>query len=159
VILWYAAGAVFIVWNIFQSSGVDYRAVAVGALLPLALDLPFGRQAYGHTLLAAVVALTVVMLATIGRGQRLVRRRLLGVPIGWFCGLLLSAAWATQGVFWWPVFGVDLPHVDLLPRWGVVVVLEGLGVAAAAWIVVRFGLGDARRRAAFVRTGRLEVAG
>lgn len=159
MILWYAAGAVFIVWNVFQSSGIDFRAVAVGALLPLLLDLPWGRPAYAHTLLAAVAALTVVMLATSGRGRRLVRRRLLGVPIGWFCGLVLSAAWADQELFWWPVLGWSLPEGDLLPSWTVVVALEALGLAAAGWVVVRFGLADPHRRERFVRTGRLEVVG
>ena len=45
MILWYAAGAVFIVWNVFQSSGVDFRAVAVGALWEIfefAVDRLFG---------------------------------------------------------------------------------------------------------------------
>ncbi|HEX5614074.1 MAG TPA: hypothetical protein VFZ83_02865 [Acidimicrobiia bacterium] len=159
MILWYAAGAVFIVWNVFQSSGLDFRAVAVGALLPLALDAPFGRQGVAHSLLGAVVALAVVMLVTTGRGRRLARRRALGVPIGWFCGLVLSGAWANQEVFWWPVFGTDVPRVDLVPGLVVVAALEALGALAAGWIVVRFGLTDPRRRAAFARSGRLEVAG
>jgi hypothetical protein len=157
MILWYAAGAVFVVWNVFQSSGVDFRAVALGALLPLVVDVPFGEQAYAHTLLAAVLALTGVMCVTIGRGRRLLRRRWLGLPIGWFCGLVLSGAWLTKEIFWWPVFGVDFPHVDLLPSWPVVVALEALGLAAAVWIVVRFGLRDPGRREEFARRGRLEV--
>ena len=64
MLLWYAAGSVFGVANVFQSPGLDYRLVAVGALLPLLIDLPFGEQAYAHTLLASTVLLVVVMLAT-----------------------------------------------------------------------------------------------
>jgi hypothetical protein len=156
VILWYAAGAAFVVWNVFQSPGLDFRAVAAGALLPVALDAPLARQAFAHSLLLPSVLLALVMLATAGHGRRLLRRRLLGVPIGWLCGVLLSGAWSTREVFWWPLAG-DLPEVALLPSAPVVVVEEALGLAAAAWAWVRFGLADPRRRRRFLRTGRLEV--
>jgi hypothetical protein len=155
MILWYAAGAVFLVWNVFQSPGLDLRTVAAGALLPLVLDLPFGEQAYAHTLLAPCVALAVVMLATAGRGHKLVRRRWIGVPIGWFCGLVLAGSWAHRDLFWWPVFGTELPSVPLLPSIGVVVVEEAIGLLAALWCYRRFGLADPQRRRRFVRTGRV----
>ena len=62
VLLWYAAGSVFAVWNVFQSAGLDFRAVAVGSLLPLVIDIPAGHQAFGHALVAPVGALLLVML-------------------------------------------------------------------------------------------------
>jgi hypothetical protein len=157
MILWYTAGAVFLVWNVFQSPGLDMRAVALGALLPLVLDAPFTEQAYAHTLLAPIAAMTVVMLATLGRGRRLARRRLLGVPIGWFCGLVLSGAWAHHEVFWWPLFGTDLPSVPLLPPVGIIVLEEALGALAAWWCYRRFGLADPRRREQLWRNGRVGV--
>ena len=51
MILWLACGSIFGVWNVFQSSGLDFRLIALGALLPLAIDAPFGAQSYAHTLL------------------------------------------------------------------------------------------------------------
>lgn len=159
MILWYAAGAVFGVWNVFQSPGLDFRFVAAGALLPLVADAPLGEQGVGHSLGATVLLMTVVMLGTTGRGRRLLRRRLIGLPIGAFCGLVLSGAWATKEVFWWPAFGADLPGAALLPSVAVVVVEEVLGLLAAAWVWARFGLSDRERRARFLRTGRLEVVG
>jgi len=42
MILWLVFGSVFGVWNVFQSSGVDFRLIAMGALAPLVLDAPFG---------------------------------------------------------------------------------------------------------------------
>ena len=156
MILWFAAGAVFVVWNVFQSPGLDFRAIVVGALLPLAIDAPLVRQAYAHTLLVPSVALVAVMLGTAGTGRRLLRRRLLGVPIGWLCAIVLAGSWTSREVFWWPVAG-SLPDVSLLPSWPVVVVEEALGAGAAAWAWVRFGLADPARRARFWRTGRLEV--
>ena len=159
MLFWYAAGSVFAVWNVFQSAGLDFRAVAVGALFPLVLDLPFGHQAYAHTLLAPVALLVLVMLATSGRGHRLLRRRVIGLPIGWFCGLALSGAFASQRVFWWPAFGSSFRHVALLPAVPVVVIEELLGLLAARWIWVRFGLRDPARRRALLRRGRLAEVG
>ncbi|MDQ1465933.1 MAG: hypothetical protein QOH10_348 [Actinomycetota bacterium] len=159
MLLWYAAGSVFAVWNVFQSAGLDFRAVALGALLPLVVDAPIGHQAVGHTLLAPVGALLLVMVVTSGRGRRLLRRRVIGLPIGWFCGLALSGAFASQRVFWWPGFGGSFGHVGLLPAVPVVVIEELLGVVAVRWIWIRFGLRDPSRRRELLRRGRLVLIG
>src|SRR5712691_9392759 len=126
MLLWFVFGAIFGVWNVFQSPGLDFRLIAAGALLPELIDLPFGAQAYAHTLLATI-------LATLGRGRRLRRRRALGLAIGWFSTLVLSAAWAHKEVFWWPAFGAARPHAPLFSVWPVVVIEELLGAAAAWW--------------------------
>src|SRR6266540_3605843 len=107
MLLWYAGVSVLLVANVFRSSGIDYRIVAAGALLPLVVDAPFGHRAYAHTLLFAVAVLVIVMIAGIGR-SRLVQRRLLCLPIGVFCGLVLSGAWAGGDAFWWVVGQFDL---------------------------------------------------
>ncbi|MCU1430656.1 MAG: hypothetical protein JWL83_4656 [Actinomycetia bacterium] len=157
MILWYAAGAVFLVWNVFQSPGLDMRFIAIGALLPVVLDAPFAEQTYAHALIAPIVALTVVMLATFGRGHRLLRRRLLGLPIGWFSGLVLSGSWAHKQVFWWPLFGSGRVHAALLPPVPVILVEEAIGVALVVWCYRRFGLDNRARRFEFFRTGRVRV--
>jgi hypothetical protein len=158
MLLWFVFGAIFGVWNVFQSPGLDFRLVAAGALLPELIDLPFGAQAYAHTLLAAIVVLTATMLATMGKGRRLLRRRVLGLAIGWFSALVLSAAWSHKEVFWWPAFGVSRPDAALFPAWPVVVGEELLGLAAAWWTWTRFGLRDDARRRALVHAGRLTIA-
>jgi hypothetical protein len=157
MILWRAFGAIFGVWNVFQSSGLDFRLVAAGALLPLALDAPFGHQAYAHTLLSGVVVLALAMVATIGRGNRLRRRRALSLSIGWFAALALGGAWADKEVFWWPAFGAGRPEAPLLPALPLVLALEVAGAFAAGWAWNRFGLADRDRRAEFLRTGRLRM--
>lgn len=158
MILWRVFGAVFGVWNVFQSSGLDFRLVALGSVLPLLVDAPSGVMSYGHTLVLAAAALTVAMAVTAGRGHRLRRRRALSLVIGWFAGLVLGGAWAHHELFWWPLFGGGRPSAPLLPPAVVVVVLEAIGAAAAWWAWKRFGLADAHRRARFARTGRLDVA-
>jgi len=157
VILWFAFGAIFGVWNVFQSTGLDFRLVAAGSLLPLLIDAPFGAQSYAHTLIVAVAVLAVAMLATTGRGHRLRRRRALSLAIGWFCALVLAASWAHKELFWWPAFGTARPSAPLFPPLPVVVIEELAGAAAAWWTWSRFGLADAERRRAFVRTGRLTI--
>lgn len=156
MLFWYAGLSVLLVYFVFQSTGIDYRLVVAGSLLPLLVDVPFLGLSYGHTLLASVVLLIVVMLLTIGR-PRLLRRRLLCLPIGAFCGLVLSAAWANTDVFWWPFTGASLPDGALLPAPGLVVLEELAGLAACAWIVHRFGLDDRARRGEFFRSGRLRA--
>ncbi|MDQ6853460.1 MAG: hypothetical protein M3046_07165 [Actinomycetota bacterium] len=157
MLLWYVGLSVVIVLLVFQSSGVDYRLVAVGSLLPLAIDLPARRLWLGHTLLASVTLLVLVMLVTIGR-PRLLRRRLLCLPIGAFCGLALSAAWTNTDVFWFPFTVSTLPDAPLLPAPGIVLLEELAGLAAIVWVVYRCGLRDPARRDELVRTGRLREA-
>jgi hypothetical protein len=154
MLLWYVGLSVVIVLVVFQSAGIDYRLVAAGALLPLAVDLPAWRLWVGHTLVASVVLLVLVMLLTIGR-PRLLRRRLLCLPIGAFCGLALSAAWTNTDVFWWPFTGSTLPDAALLPAPGVVALEELAGLAAIAWVVHRCALTDPARREELLRSGRL----
>jgi hypothetical protein len=157
MILWLTFGSIFAVWNVFQSPGLDFRLVALGALLPLTLDAPFGSQAYAHTLLSAVVVLIVTMATTAGRGHRLRRRRALSLPIGWFIALVLGGSWATKNLFWWPAFGGARPRAALVAPFPLLIVEEVLGVAAAWWAWTRFGLADPDRRGAFWRTGRLAI--
>jgi membrane-bound metal-dependent hydrolase YbcI (DUF457 family) len=109
-----------------------------------------------HTLLAPVVVLTAVMLAT--RNRRLVRRSWLGIPIGMFMHLVLDGTWSTTEMFWWPAFGLDFPDVALptLGRGVGGIVMELVGLAAIAWSWKRFGLDDPQRRAELIRSGRLD---
>jgi hypothetical protein len=154
VLLWYVGLSVFGVATIFRSVGIDYRLIAVGSMLPLLLDLPFGYKAYGYTLLFPVAMLTVVMLATIGR-PRLLRRRWLCLPIGVFAGIILSGAFTNQDLFWWPFLGTSFPHDALLPAWWVVLILELVGLFVC-WVVVgQYDLYLPGPREEFFRTGRL----
>jgi hypothetical protein len=157
VFLWYIGMSVLLVATIFRSVGVDYRLIALGSLLPLVVDLPFGYRAYGYTLLAAVALLVIAMVGTIGR-PRLLRRRLLCVPIGVFCGLVLAGAFTNDELFWWPFLGTAFAHEALLPATWVVIVEEFAGLVAC-WVVVgQFDLYLPGPRRDFLRTGRLKPA-
>lgn len=151
---WYIGPSVLGVYEVFRSRGLDYRLIALGSLLPLLIDLPTGHFGPGHSIVVAVALLTVVMVGTIGRA-RLVRRRLVCLPIGWMCALVLSGAFLHDQVFLWPLLGTDVGHVGLVPPPTLLVLAEAAGIAMIAWSIGRFGLNRRGSRAEFFRTGRL----
>ena len=153
MLFWYVGLSVLFVALVFRSSGIDYRLVALGALLPTVVDAPIGHRSVGHTLVFAVALLVLVMLGTIGR-PRLVRRRLICLPIGVLCGLVLAASFSDAHLFWWPFLGAFGQH-GLLPAWWVVGLLELAGLFTCWVIVGRYDLYLRGPRAELVRTGRL----
>ncbi len=156
MITWYAAGAVVAVWVVFQSTGLDFRFVAFGGIVPLG-DAVVGHQAVLHSLIAPTVAMTAVMAATAGRGRRLTRRRWIGLPIGWYFGLVLSGAFAHRAVFWWPAFGASFGDEAIWPPISVAVALEVVGLVALRTVWNRAELQAVERRRAFLASGRLDL--
>ena len=154
MLLWFAGMAFVAVWVVFKDPALDHRLVMAGALLPDVIDVWTGGRWFAHTVLASVGLLTAVMLGT--QHRRLLRRRLLALPIGTFLHLVLDGMWTDQEVFWWPVagseFGEALPSVA---RGWANVPLELLGAAALVWAWRRFRLGEPERRRQFLTTGRL----
>ena len=156
MLLWFAGMAFLIVWTVFKDTAIDYRLVMAGALLPDVVDVMFGGPRLLHTLAFSVGLLVVVMLAT--RGHRRLRRRLLALPIGTFCHLVLDATWTRTATFWWPFFGTDfegsgLPSLDRPVA--LLIALEIVGLLALVWCHGRFRLGEPERRREFLRSGHL----
>ncbi|MEX2292333.1 MAG: hypothetical protein WD691_00990 [Acidimicrobiales bacterium] len=154
MLLWFVGPSVLIVWKVFQSPAADYRLVAIGSLLPL-VELPVGEPRLFHSLTGGAILLAAVMIGA--RGQRLVQRRLLGLPIGVLVHLALDGAWADTHGFWWPFLGPAWSSSQLpeLGRGGINVVLELAGVGACWWGWRRFRLDEPERRRDFLQTGRV----
>jgi hypothetical protein len=155
MIFWYLGVSVAFVWNVFRSPALDYRLVMLGSVLPL-VDVVFGGPRLAHSLLFSVVLLGVVMLSTTHR--RLLRRRLISLPIGLMVALVLDGSWLSNRVFWWPFLGWRFPGGGLpeLHRGvAVTLVLEVVGVALLAWCWMAFGWSDPANRRLFLRTGHL----
>jgi hypothetical protein len=157
VLIWFLVTAPFLVAEIFKSPMVDYRLVAFGALLPL-VELGFDTAFVLHTLLAPVLVLTAVMVTTMG--SRLVRRRLLGVPIGMFFHLVLDGTWTSATLFWWPAFGLSfegepVPETTFI---GWRLLLEVIAVAIGVVAYRRYDLADEAKRARLVKSGHLTSA-
>lgn len=155
MLIWFVGAGILSVWLVFRSPALDYRLVALGAVLPVG-EVFLGGPHVAHTLVFAVALLTLVMLAT--RGRRLLRRRLIGLPIGLLVHLVLDGVWTNAEIFWWPLFGWDLGHGPL-PEFdrpiAVIVLFELAGMAALMWCWRMFGMDDPERRKRFLRTGQL----
>lgn len=130
MLLWFLATSVFTVFFVFRSPAFDYRPLMVGSLIPLASVRVL------HSIVFAVAFLAVVMLATIG--HRLLRRRLLGLPVGVMLHLVFTGAWTNDKVFGWPLFGWDIGDVThpVVARgwWNVPLELAGL---AGCWVIAK----------------------
>jgi hypothetical protein len=155
VFFWFAGVSFAFVWLVFRSPALDYRLVMLGSVLPVG-EIVFGSPRLLHTLVFSVALLLVVMLAT--QKRRLLRRRLIGLPIGILMHLVLDGVWAQTQVFWWPFFGWSfgtgaVPELDHGAT--VTIVLELVGIAALVWCWVTFDLADRKNRDLFLRTGHL----
>lgn len=137
---------------VLHDQSFDYRFVAVGALLPDLIDAPLGHRGAAHTLVFAVAVLVVVMLVTTNR--RVLRKRLIALPVGLLAHLVLDAVFAQQALFWWPAFGSYGSH-SIAPAPIVLVLREVVGVVVGWNVVRRFGLADRAKQRTFVTTGRL----
>jgi len=154
VFIWFAVLSVVITWAVFQSPALDYRLVALGAVLPT-VETAFGAGPL-HSLLAPTLTLAVVMLAT--QRRRLVRRRWLGLPIGMYMHLVLDFAFTRTATFWWPFLGTSFSpgRSPELSRGWVTLLMELCGIAVGVWAYRRFGLQDAERRSRLLHTGQLD---
>ena len=156
MILWFAGMSLLAVWLVFRDPAIDHRLVVAGALLPDVVDGVAARGPWVlHSLAGSVALLAIVMGATVGR--RLLRRRLIALPIGTFLHLVFDGAWGDTDSFWWPFTGSfgdgGLPSIE---RGALVVVLEVIGVAALVWLYRTWMLDRPEHRERFVRTGRLD---
>ena len=154
--IWFLVASVLIVAFVFKSPAIDYRTVIVGSVLPLVEALSGGARLL-HSVVGAVALLALVMVAT--RNRRIVRRRLLGVPIGLMCHLVLDGSFTRTDVFWWPVRGLgfaggQIPEIDHL--WASLA-LEGVGIAVGVWAWRLFDLGDDAKLSRFRSEGRLDL--
>ena len=154
---WFIGTVVVAVWFVFRDPAFDYRLLVVGAVLPAAVDAPFGGARVLHSITFSVALLAVLMLATPGRKP--IRKMLLGLPVGTLLHLVFTGAWTNTTVFWWPFGGLsfdDAPHPVVQRGWWNVP-LELVGLAMCWWIVRRAELVNPARRAWFRRTGQLSL--
>lgn len=157
MLLWFVILAPVLVAEIFQSPMADYRVVALGAVLPLS-EIVFGEPRYLHTMIVAMGLMTIVMLATSKR--RLLRRRLLGIPIGLLLHLVLDFTWARQDLLWWPAFGFEFRSggaaFNRPIEIGILLDLVAIGIGY--WAYRRYELDVPENRDLLIRSGRLNRA-
>lgn len=174
MVFWHVGGAVAIVRYVFKDPAMDLRFVILGALLPNLIDKPLGSvvfhdalgssRVYAHALVAPVLVLALVMVATRRGTAR--RRAWLGIPIGWLLHVFLDAQWLDPEGFWWPFLGLDFPAMEdstlgevvVAHLTGVVnVITELAGLAYLIAVARRAGLQRSDARRDFVATGRIAL--
>jgi len=169
VILWHTGATLAILWFVFRgSTRLDYRLAMLGSILPDLVDKPVGRvlfrdqldsgRLWGHSLLVNVLFFSVLFFMR-GRGKR----RLVLVPVGSLLHLALDGVWAQPRVFWWPLFGWEMPAHPIEGGWLVylqpqILLLEALGAGLLLWMFAAHGMLNREGLRAFVRTGHLEMA-
>lgn len=156
MLIWFAVMSVLMVAIVFRSAGLDYRTVILGSVLPVG-EAAFGGPRVLHSVVGAVAVLTLVMLATPRR--RLIRRSLLGIPIGLMCHLVLDGSFTSTAIFWWPIPDTafadgQVPELDHL--WASLA-LEITGVAIGLWAWGQLRLADPAVRRRFLEQGRLAL--
>ncbi len=156
MLLWFAVPTVVAVFAVFRDASLDYRLIALGAVLPDLIDgLAARRIAWLHSVVVVMTLLLMTVVATVGR--RPLRKRLLAIPIGMFGHLVLDGAWLNAAAFWWPITGGSARRLPVFDRGvGVVIAQELVGAALAVYFVRRVKLATPARRRLFLRTGTVD---
>jgi len=155
MLIWFVVLAPVLVAEVFRSPMMDLRIVAFGAVLPV-LEVISPVPLYLHTMACPLIVLTTVMLGTINR--RLLRRQLLGVPIGLFVHIVLDGTWRFDELLLWPAFGVSLEGVEPPETSTTLLVgllFESIGLVVAWWAFRRYGLRDKQNLIRLVKSGQL----
>ncbi len=163
MLLWFAALAVAGVALVFRDPQLDHRLVALGAVLPVPMDVvvgalrgDLGRSGPFHAVVTHVFALGLLMGASIGHRAR--RKRLLALSIGGFAHLVLDASFTDTAAFLWPFASGKAGMLQLVDRGPLIsALLEVAGVVTAVWLVQRGQLRSAVPRRAFLQSGRVEL--
>lgn len=170
MIFWHLGGAVFLFRLAFKDSDADLRFLAIGALLPDAIEwvvgwwVPGAGRLIGHSV-AFCLGLLVAALVLTRRGGR-GRKPAVVVVAGAIMHLVLDLGWIDPALLLWPLLGYELP-AGMETDWSGLARLsapgplaigqEIVGIAYLAWLARRARLTDARRRALLWRTGTLRA--
>jgi inner membrane protein len=168
MILWHSGLTMLIVWFVMRGNRrVDYRVVAIAALIPDLIDKPLGKiilrdrfdsgRIFGHSLLLNV-ALFCVLFFMRGRAKR----QFTLVPISSLLHLAEDGMWNYPRVFWWPLFGTTFPRqpgyrLSSLLNPGLFI-QEAIGLAVILFLLSAHEMLNRRGIEAFLRTGHLEGA-
>jgi hypothetical protein len=169
LLLWHLGTAAALVYVTLGRRRIDYRYVAIGAVLPdlvdgalglIAFDGPAGRW-IAHSLVAVIAVAVAIILGL--RGER--RLAMFGIAVGWLLHLVADGMWEAPETFFWPAFGSDfassppepyswdlLVHPwDHLGTWGA----ELVGAAILLWFYVAFEMKKDGRLQLFLKDGYL----
>ncbi|MDD2472246.1 MAG: metal-dependent hydrolase [Dehalococcoidales bacterium] len=154
----------------FHLTGIDYRMLLIGSMLPDIIDKPLGiylladeignGRIFAHTLLFLLILIAAGLLLYYYRRNTAVL--LLGA--GTFAHLALDQMWQNPQTLFWPLFGVVFEQHDTgewlpgiletltsNPATYIPEIIGALIVAVFGWHIIRHG-----NLATFFRTGRID---
>jgi len=174
MIFWHLGGALFLFRLAFKDPDADLRFLAIGALLPDAIEwvvgwsVPAGGTGAGRLIghsLAFCIGLLVAALVLTRRGSP-GRKRAVVVVVGAILHLVLDLMWIEPRLLLWPMLGYDLP-AGIETDWSGIAMLstadpltigqEIVGLGYLVWLARRARLADPRRRARLWRSGTLRA--
>lgn len=172
MIFWHIGGSIAIARYAFRDERMDLRFLVLGAVIADLIDTPVGLALFsrlqsvrlvGHTLAAAVLVMTFVLVRT-RRGRP--RKRWMPIAIGMLLHLFLDAMWQDPETLWWPFLGLDFSPAGAATAaeyaravvgdwrtWG----LEAIGLIYLVVLAQRARLGDREPRRRLWRTGTVDA--
>ena len=170
MIFWHVGGAVFLFRLVFKDPDADLRFLAIGALLPDAVEWVVGwwdpgtGRLIGHSVAFCLGLLVAALMLTSRRSPS--RKRAVVVAAGAILHLVLDLGWIDPQLLLWPMLGYELP-AGIETDWSGLASLstpglltigqEAVGIAYLAWLARRAQLADPARRALLWRTGTVRT--
>lgn len=171
MIFWHLGLTGFVVLFTLGRRRIDYRVVALGAILPDLIDKPIGRvlfenafetsRLWGHTLVLWLAVMLGIQLVL--RGDT--ARRWFVLPIAAMVHLVLDGMWSDPITLFWPLFGGGFPPMPTDNYWLEALlrpfeypweaVKELVGLALTVYLARSFELFDRDNFRRFLRTGEV----
>jgi hypothetical protein len=173
-------GHVAVTWGIANAiqnnnpklAHLDYRLLAVCALLPDFIDKPLAILVFTQAETSQLIAHSLLFNAILLMGALLYWRRALPYILAFNAHLVLDRMWRHTESFWWPLFGwnvfwqfkpMNTPetmfnvYIDIITRYPEVWVIELMALAILTWFIVRHRLYRWRCLKCFVLTGQVGI--
>jgi hypothetical protein len=149
---------------------LDYRLLAVCALLPDIIDKPLAILVFTDAPTSQLIAHSLLFNLVLLIGVLFLWRATVLYVLAFNAHLLADRMWNHTESFWWPIFGwrtfwayksmntaeeMFNMYVDIIVRYPQVWVVEFVALAILAWFGVRYRLYQWPRMRAFLWTGRV----
>ena len=153
-------------------AGLDYRLLAICALLPDLIDKPLAilvfTEAHTSQLIAHSLSFNLILLVL----TLLFWRKAVPYVLAFNAHVLLDRMWYHSESFWWPFFGwntfwqykfMNTPeamvnvYLDIVTRYPQVWVIELIAAGVLLWFAFRHRLFWGPRLKRFILTGRVET--
>ncbi len=158
--------------NNTRLSRLDYRLLAISALLPDLIDKPLALLVFTDTHTSQLIAHSLFFNLGLLLLALLLWRRALPYTLAFNAHLLGDSMWDHIQTFWWPLFGwstfweykpMNTPgemlnvYLDIIVRYPHVWVIELIALAVLFWFGYRYQLYRRPALKRFLLTGQLQL--